>query len=93
MNKKRAELPGADVLFNKDDKHQDVKALKRNNSLSSKGVERLTIYLSNKTLKDIEKAKLTLLTEHNIKVPRSQFVEVLIKKALEKPDALKDFLE
>jgi hypothetical protein len=93
MANKRAKLPGADILFNKDEKQQDVKTSKRQNVLTSKGVERITTYLSNDTIKDLEKARVVLLTEHNIKVQRSQLIEAAIRKALESPDDLAVFLE
>lgn len=99
MSKKRAKLPGADVLFGdpqtvkqqnistlkyqdvSQSEHQDVKTEKKQNIM-------VTLYFLPETIKEIEKAKVKLLIDYDLKTTKSQMVEEAVKNALQNLDLL-----
>lgn len=120
MNKKRAKLPGADVLFgdsqpieqqnvltlnnqnvkqpehlniemlkhqeeDKTQKQQMIKAEKKQNIMA-------TVYFSSETIKEIEKARVKLLTDYDLKVNKSQMVEASVRNMLKDLDLLSRIL-
>ena len=65
---------------------QDVK------HVSSQKVQ-VTIYLSEQTAKDLERARFELLNKHNLKVPKSTIAEYAIATAIRDLDAMAHVLE
>jgi len=82
MSKKRATLPKADVLFgnSKENKQQGIFTAKQKDVKTAKQeTVKVTLYFSMDTIKEIEKAKVKLLTDYNIRTTKSQMVETVVK--------------
>ena len=67
-------------------------APRKDKSRAAKGAEpskvQITIYLTEETATDLERARFELLAKHNVKVPKSSIVEYAIIKAVADIEAL-----
>ena len=95
MNKKRATLPKADVLFGntKEDKQQNIFTAKQQNAKTVKQeTVKVTLYFSLDTIKEIEKAKVKLFTDYNIRTTKSLMVETAVKNITQNLNLLSNSL-
>lgn len=103
MNKKRAKLPGADVLFGDSQtakhqnistaKHQKISQLEHQNINTEKKQNiMVSLYFSPETIKEIEKAKVKLLTDYDLKTTKSQMIEAVIRNTIQNLDLLSNLL-
>ena len=85
---KKTELPSADILLGRPPKRKESKVLKR----QSTSKMQVSIYFSAETLKALETAKARLFADYNIKVTKSEIVEVALQRALADVDSLSEIL-